>query len=516
MFPLSDARTEPVARLWGFPLAIAACSLMLRLAFSATIDLIPEEAYYWNYAQHLDFGYVDHPPMVAWMIALSTSVFGDSEFAVRLPAILCWLAAAYFMFRWTENFFGDCGASVVLMLLAIFPYYFSTGFLMTPDAPLCAAWAGCLWFLARALLEENRSAWLGVGVCVGLGMLSKYTIALLGPAVLVFVMLDVESRRWISQREPYLAILIAALLFSPVLMWNAGHEWASFLYQGPDRWSSDIDFSLHILILSALVLVTPFGLTGVVLIWIPQRFTGLIQNNNRCSAERMRLFTLTFTLVLLSVFVLHSLQDNPKIQWTGPIWLAALPILASAIAPQRTVMVRRFSGCFSQKLWKPVATVMLLLLSGTLYGMSVGPPLLPAFEKMGLPVAWEEMMQNVQEIEDELTLETGTRPVVVGLSNYFISAEHAFYDPGGEGVAQTAGRGLLGYNGWMWDHWQKPEDYLGRNVILVTFERKYQDRARLEHRFARISEVKLVLVMKSGHVAGKFFYRIGYGYQNPP
>jgi dolichol-phosphate mannosyltransferase len=346
-------------------------------------------------------------------------------------------------------------------------------------------------------------------------MLSKYSIALLGPAALVFTILDARSRPWLWRREPYVAILIATLLFSPVLVWNANHEWASFAYQGADRWSTDIDFSLHILILSALVLITPFGLIGAVLIWLPQRMSGLIQSNNVTSADRLWLFTAIFCLVPLSVFVLHSLQDNPKIQWTGPIWLATLPILASAIDPQRANLVRRFCGFFTQKLWKPVATVMLLLLGGLLYAMTVGPPLVPAFERMGLPVAWEEMMQSVEEIKNDLELETGARPIVVGLSNYFIAAEHAFYDPKGQGVEETGGRGLLGYNGWMWDYWQKPEDYAGRDFVLVTFEPKYLDRARFESRFARITDVKVVPIMKSGRIAGKFYYSIGYTYKNP-
>jgi hypothetical protein len=135
---------------------------------------------------------------------------------------------------------------------------------------------------------------------------------------------------------------------------------------------------------------------------------------------------------------------------------------------------------------------------------------------MSLPTAWREMMQSVEGIEAGVERETGGEPIVVGLSNYFISAEHAFYDPSGEGVVETGGRGLLGYNGWMWDRWQKSRDYAGRNFILVAFESKYQRRDRFEHRFAKISDLEQAVVMKSGRAAGRFFYRIGYGYIPPP
>ena len=108
---------------------------------------------------------------------------------------------------------------------------------MTPDAPLTAAWGGALYFLERALIGNRRAAWWGVGVCVGLGMLSKYTIALLAPATLLFILLDPGSRRWLWQPGPYVAALVATLFFSPVIVWNALNDWASFAFQSTGRMS---------------------------------------------------------------------------------------------------------------------------------------------------------------------------------------------------------------------------------------------------------------------------------------
>ena len=153
---------------------------MLKLIFMGCVNLIPEEAYCWNYAQRLDWGYLDHPPMVAWLIWLSTSLFGKSELSVRLPAYVCWILAAIFMFRLTLNLYDRPAAFRTILLLAVLPIYFGLGFFMTPDAPLYAAWAGCLYFLERALIARESPSMVGVGTCMGLGMLSKYTIALLG------------------------------------------------------------------------------------------------------------------------------------------------------------------------------------------------------------------------------------------------------------------------------------------------------------------------------------------------
>src|SRR6266850_3995938 len=280
-------------------IAILAYVLALRAVFMPLVDLIPEEAYYWNYAQHLDLSYLDHPPMVGWLIWLSTSVLGKSEFAVRLPAYICWIIAALFMFRLTLNLFDRTSAFRVILLLAVLPIYFGLGFFMTPDVPLYAAWAGSLYFLERALLAQKHRAWWGVGVCMGVGMLAKYTIALLGLGTLIFVLIDRQSRRWLFRPEPYLAAIVAVMFFTPVLVWNMRHDWVSFMFQGPDRWTATPKFSLHVLIGSFFLLLTPTALFGIVKVLLPQNVAKATGSYRSSAESRRYLWILTFTLVAL-------------------------------------------------------------------------------------------------------------------------------------------------------------------------------------------------------------------------
>ena len=238
-------------------LVLAVALFLLRVAFLGQPDLFPEEAYYWNYAAHLDTGYLDHPPMVAWLIHAGTALFGDSEFGVRLGVVLCSLVTAFFTFRLTTLLFDARAGWMAVLLVQLLPFFFLTGFMITPDAPLTACWAGALYFLARALLQEKAGAWLGLGVCLGLGMLSKYTIALLGPATLIFITVDARARRWWRHPAPYAAVLLAIVIFSPVIIWNARHQWASFAFQSADRVAVARRFSTHELLASILVLLTP-------------------------------------------------------------------------------------------------------------------------------------------------------------------------------------------------------------------------------------------------------------------
>ena len=117
-----------------------------------SVELMPEEAYYWNYSRHLDFGYLDHPPMVAWLIRLGTALFGQNEFGVRAGALCCGAVTATFVYKLARNLFGEAGALAALLLAQTLPYFFLSGLLMTPDAPLAAAWSASLYFLERALI----------------------------------------------------------------------------------------------------------------------------------------------------------------------------------------------------------------------------------------------------------------------------------------------------------------------------------------------------------------------------
>ena len=148
-------------------LGLVAFALLLRLIYSGQVELLPEEAYYWNYSRHLDFGYLDHPPMVGWLIGAGTAAFGDTEFGVRIGALCCGVIASFFMYRLTRNLFGEPSGLAAVVLMQTLPFFFLAGMLMTPDAPLTAAWAAALYFLERALIAGRGEAWWGAGLCLG-------------------------------------------------------------------------------------------------------------------------------------------------------------------------------------------------------------------------------------------------------------------------------------------------------------------------------------------------------------
>lgn len=498
--------------LWTF----IALALLLRLIFIFLLDLFPEEAYYWSYAQHLDIGYLDHPPMIAWTIWAFTSVLGNHEFAVRLPAFLSWLLMAFFMYRLTINLVGRRAAALVVAMLAVLPIYFAVGFMATPDAPLYAFWAGCLYFLERALVAGKREAWWGVGVCLGLGFLSKYTIGLVPVAIVMYMLLDKRSRRWFIRPEPYLAGLVALVIMSPVLYWNYLHDWVSFAFQGTRRWSGAIDFQLHILFGSSLILITPIGLVEAIRVLIrPPKVLGdeVERDDVNTGKARSRLFVFVFALVPLAVFVIHSLRGQPKLNWTGPVWLPVLPWMAIAALQVK----QAGSGWWRRHLrliWAVTFITMLALFAAGLTYTVIGLPGVAATNGMPLPSAWQEFGDKLKEIEAKMKAESGTTPMLVGMDKYWIASEGSYYDhPGVHVPPEVGGSGLLGDNGLMWNYWVPPSAAVGRNLLMVSFNRDRLERSALKNHFARLEEVHEADVMIGTRVVSIFYWRLGYDYR---
>ena len=523
IFPGEGAHTGSDTQRKVFALAIIAYVVALRIVYLGMPELLYEEAYYWKYAKYLNIGYLDHPPMVAWIIWLSTKILGDTEFAIRIGAFACWLIAVLFSFRLTSQLFNKLTAIQAVLLLSILPYFWGVGYIMTPDSPLVACWAGALYFLKRALIDERPQAWFWVGICVGLGMLSKYTMALLGPATLSFLLLDRRSRRWLFRPQPYLSLMPAFLLFSPVILWNLNHDWASFTFQGPRRLHEGFDFSLHQFIGGVLLLLTPMGVVAIISI-IKARIVNRTDDNQTLGAVRQRHYTfgMVFTLVPLAVFLTWSLARSVKLNWTGPLWLGVIPFIAYELV-SRVNLKTRPPLLFMRHAWPATIVTAVFVYSATLYYLTLGFPGIPYPTNLSL-LGWQHLAQHIEQIEDEIEARTGVEPLVVGMDKNKTASGLAFYrnkfleettdDSENEGVLNTlGGRHLFGGNGLMYSYWFPKERLWNRDMILVGREPDTLASPRILSRFRKTGPVHKAVIEKNGMQVGLYYYCFAEGYQ---
>ena len=191
-----------------------------------------DESYYWLWSQYPDWGYYDHPPMAAWMIAAFSSILGDSKLALRLPAVLAWVSVVWVVFRLSRELFPNPTAGWLGALIVMSLPIFQVGFhIVGPDSPLMLFTALTYYFCWRAAQESSPRYWLLCGAAAGLALLGKFTAVLLPAIIMLALVIDREHRKQLARPWPWLAAALAALLFVPVVYWNYRHNWASFAYQ---------------------------------------------------------------------------------------------------------------------------------------------------------------------------------------------------------------------------------------------------------------------------------------------
>jgi dolichol-phosphate mannosyltransferase len=494
-------------------LGVVAVSVGLRLLYAGRVELMPEEAYYWNYARHLDIGYLDHPPMVGWLISAGTAVFGDGEFGVRSGAFVCGAIAGIFSYRLTRNLFGEPSALVALVLTQTLPFFFLSGMLMTPDAPLTAAWAAALYFLERALIAGRSDAWWRAGLCFGIGLLSKYTIALLALSALLFLLFDSRSRRWLSCAEPYAAAALAMAIFSPVLVWNARNDWASFAFQTSRRLADRPQFALHKLIASALVLLTPTGVAGVASM-LARKPQGADGRDAPPDQGRIWRFLQVTTLTPVAVFIAFSLHHEVKLDWTGAPWIAAVPALAFGVVRSAQGLGGALRAGI-RRAWAPTLMVLLLLYGAGLYDLTLGVPGLGYGKHAELvPIGWRELGRQVNDIAEHIGKQYGETPLVVGMDRYAIASELAYYAPDrAKSVADTTSGHLFGQVGLMYERWFPIGAQRGRALLLVAWNRDDLAASGVVSSVERLEPIHEGVLKRGDEVIRRYYYRLAYGYR---
>ena len=210
--------------------ALIAASAAIRLGFAGAIGLGVDESYMVAAGRRIAWGYFDHPPLAWW---LSHLAWDDSAFAVRLPFIALFALSTWLMFRLTSELFGDRAGFWAALAFNLSPVFgVSAASWVLPDGPMLCALLGMAWCLVRGLEKPSVAAWIGVGIGAGLALLSKYTAVLPIFGVLAYLVVVPRHRALLRSPYPWLALAVALLVFSPVLIWNAGHGWISFAFQG--------------------------------------------------------------------------------------------------------------------------------------------------------------------------------------------------------------------------------------------------------------------------------------------
>ena len=224
----------PLSRMAQLTIMFILASFAIRLVCAATLPLSGDEALYWSYSKHLDWGFVDHPVVNPFLIRVGTSLFGDTPIGVRIMPLVLSLPASWAVWRAGSLLFAyfnaDAGPTAALVFNLTIAVSIGS-FIATSDASVIVASAFALYFLAKVETTEQGVWWVGAGISIGLGMLSKYTTVFLAAGIVLWILITPQRRKWLLNPFSFAGGLIAIAFFLPVLAWNWKHEWISFVYQ---------------------------------------------------------------------------------------------------------------------------------------------------------------------------------------------------------------------------------------------------------------------------------------------
>jgi 4-amino-4-deoxy-L-arabinose transferase-like glycosyltransferase len=291
--------------------------------FHSPLNLHFDEAQYWSWAQHPAFGYVSKPPLIAWIIAASTYLLGDSEAGIRAAAPLLHMLAAWAIFRLARRLYSPLAGFWAAMAYITLPSVSYSSFIISTDVVLLPFWALALndW---HAFIERPRlGRALLLGLWLGLGLLAKYAMLyfILGMAVQYWLM--PKDRLAMRSRQLIWTGLLAGLIILPNILWNIHHGWATFSHtadnadwQGPRKGG-----------------IGPFlefvggqvGMFGPIMLGL---LIARLVKLKREPANERTIFLLSFGLPILLVVMAQSLIAGAHANWAAPAF-ASLCVLAA-------------------------------------------------------------------------------------------------------------------------------------------------------------------------------------------
>jgi 4-amino-4-deoxy-L-arabinose transferase-like glycosyltransferase len=306
--------------LWAAA-AIAALTVARLIWLAATTaELYPDEAQYWFWSLHPALGYYSKPPLVAWIIALTTRVLGDSGFGIRLAAPLLHAIAAAFVYGIAARLYNRRTGFWSALAYITLPGVSLSAFLISTDAVLLPCWAAALYAFIRAREPGGERWWLAVGMAAGLGLLAKYAMAYWLLSAFGYVLLVRDERRHFPRLLG--ASLIALLLYLPNVWWNWQHDFVSYRHVRDNAEIAGVLFHPGAFLEFFASQFAVFGpLCFAALIAIAARPRSLAEPRTRLLAA----FALPALVMMLGVSLLSRAQPN----WAAPTYVSATVLVVA-------------------------------------------------------------------------------------------------------------------------------------------------------------------------------------------
>lgn len=493
------------------------------------LDLSGDEAQYWDWSRQLGWSYYSKGPLVAWIIRLSTEIFGSTMPAVRYPAMVLAVGTSICTYWLVVKLFkSDRLALGTGLLYHFIPVFIAGSILMTIDPPFFFCWALATCLAVKGLFDGSRWVWPVVGLILGAGFLTKYAMLLWWVGLGIFLLIDRPSRRWLRSGWFWSMPVIALACTAPVVYWNAQHHWVSLLHVKEQtgtgfRWSNPLEFlggQVAILGLSLAIIMAGAVIYAVRLrVGDRESSDTMASGSDRSDRDHLRAvrYLLSIGLSFFAIVFVDSFRSKIQPNWPAPAYFTLMILSAYFLS------IRLGRGCPHKWWWRGNLLFMVVVgvvMAPLVHDFSILYPYLDRLDhvrkvfgaKHPLTVrqidptyklrGWQELGQVVG-----LELRAMEPGSFILADDYQTTAELAFYAPGqpktyygGSYFKQSPSR-FSQYDMWP-DRSLAPADttLIGRDAVYVGYMR--QD---LREAFAHVQQLPDFVFRVDGVEVRRFF-----------
>jgi 4-amino-4-deoxy-L-arabinose transferase-like glycosyltransferase len=312
---------------------ISGALIALRIFFISNTLLIDDEAYYAMYARHLSWGYIDHGPVIAYLVRLFT-ILGENSFTVRLGALTLLFMLTVFLYRFGKTYFNEATGIIMSLGISANMLFHTNAVVITPDVPLAFFTIMAIIYYYKAYFIDAKYLY-AAGILLGLAVLSKVSALFPAVGIILFPFVIQGKRHFLSDIRFYGSLVAALLVFIPFIIWNLQNDLAFVRYQGSHVTSSGSWSDFRGLWLSLLVTIGPvFFYYSVIKPFL------LLKRLLSISPE-LTYFTIV-TIIPTIYFLVHSVFSRMEVNWPAPIFSGGLFLFGILLGENWPVYRKRF------------------------------------------------------------------------------------------------------------------------------------------------------------------------------
>lgn len=541
---------------WIFAGAI----LIFRLFVLAVIplDLSGDEAYYWEWGRHLDWGYFSKPPGIGWLMALAGKVGGDTTFGIRMFAAFLGTGSLICLFLLALRLYGPAVAMITAFAFVANPANAALNLTLTIDAPLMFFWSLSLFAFwefinvgqASSLSSENAdtglqaehsnpaaskrdsrisnddfqtarlpirpvrgsSGWWGTLLFIGLvsGMLSKQMMLVFHPVAILFLALSKDYRAQLKRPMLWIILIGSLIAWLPPLWWNMQNEWVTVVHTMHHFETDTATIGKHIgrffeYVGSQLGIITP-----VFYVLIMALVISALRVWKRL-ADRER-FLWLFGGPALLVILLMGLRQRINPNWPAVFYGSTIILLAGWAAGKWSLNLKldRWRRAFPAGM--KIAIGFAVAVYVAVFALSLGVVRLRGLDPTARIRGWSQLAKDVDAVRRELP--NGEHLPLITQSHRFMTSELAFYlhDQPRVYVYNSDPTAIES----QYDLWKTPATHLGEDALIIVQGDPKSIEAGLTNRFASVSVHGILHYPQQGRALQTVTLAIGHDIKSWP